>query len=158
MRPILYPGHLLGRGRGHGPVLALPPGARERYRESERAGEREVESEGGGVRSILYSGHLPLGAPSRFRVQGPYQRYRYQLGRQDTRRTITPNRCRASVEHVRQSKLDSGLGFQVKFLESFQVVSSSLGIGQSQMTALSASRNSFNPFRLIPPRYEPDEV
>ena len=38
-------------------------------------------------------------------------------------------RCRANVAHIRQSKPDFGLGFQVKVLESFTVVPSSLGRG-----------------------------
>ena len=36
-------------------------------------------------------------------------------------------RCRENMARVRQSRPDSGLGFQVKVLETFQVVSSSLG-------------------------------
>ena len=38
-------------------------------------------------------------------------------------------RCRTSMAHTRQSRPDSGLGFQVKVLKTFQVVPSSLGSG-----------------------------
>ena len=38
-------------------------------------------------------------------------------------------RCRANMEHIRQSRPDSGLGFQVKVRKTFQVVPSSLGSG-----------------------------
>ena len=34
----------------------------------------------------------------------------------------TAVRCRANVAHLRQSRPDYGLGFQVKFLKTFQVV------------------------------------
>jgi len=36
-------------------------------------------------------------------------------------------RCRANMAHMRQSRPDSGLGFQVKVLETFELASSSLG-------------------------------
>jgi len=38
-------------------------------------------------------------------------------------------RCRANMAHVRQSRPDSGLGFQVKVLKPFKVVPFSLGSG-----------------------------
>ena len=38
-------------------------------------------------------------------------------------------RCRANMAHIRQSRPDSGLGFQVKILTPFHVVPSSLGSG-----------------------------
>ena len=38
-------------------------------------------------------------------------------------------RCRANSEHIRQSRPDSGLGFQEKVLHTFQAVPSSLGSG-----------------------------
>ena len=37
------------------------------------------------------------------------------------------NRCRSNMAHIRQSRPDSGNGFQVKFLRTFKVGSSSLG-------------------------------
>ena len=37
------------------------------------------------------------------------------------------HRCRANIVHIRHSRPDSGLGFQVEFRETFQVVASSLG-------------------------------
>ena len=43
-----------------------------------------------------------------------------------------PTRCRANVAHVRQSRPDSGLGFQVKVLNTLQGVPFSLGSGQPQ--------------------------
>jgi len=36
---------------------------------------------------------------------------------------------RANMAHLRQSKTDPGLGFQVKVLDNFKVVPSSLGSG-----------------------------
>jgi len=42
------------------------------------------------------------------------------------------HRFRANMAHVRQSRPDSGLGFQVKVLKPFQVDPSSLGGGQAQ--------------------------
>ena len=42
------------------------------------------------------------------------------------------DRCRANMQPVRQSGPDSGLSLQVKVLEMFQVVSSSLGCGEAQ--------------------------
>ena len=39
--------------------------------------------------------------------------------------------CRAKMTHIRQSKPDSGLGFQVKVLKPFEGVPSSLGNGAS---------------------------
>ena len=38
-------------------------------------------------------------------------------------------RCRANMAYIRQSRPDSGLGFQVKVVEAFQLVLSSLGSG-----------------------------
>jgi hypothetical protein len=38
------------------------------------------------------------------------------------------SRCRANVAHIRQSRTDSGLGFQVTVLQIFQVVPSSLAL------------------------------
>ena len=38
-------------------------------------------------------------------------------------------RCRANVAHMSQSRPDSGLGFQVKVLQTFSVVHSPLGSG-----------------------------
>ena len=43
--------------------------------------------------------------------------------------TPRPNRCRANSAHVRQSRPDSGLEFQVKDFTTFQVVPSSLRSG-----------------------------
>jgi len=42
---------------------------------------------------------------------------------------LTHNRCRANMAHTRQSRPHSGLGFQGKVVETFQVVPSSLGSG-----------------------------
>jgi len=42
---------------------------------------------------------------------------------------FVPSRCRANMAHVRQSRPDSGIGFQVKVPEMFQVVPCSLGSG-----------------------------
>ena len=39
------------------------------------------------------------------------------------------DRCRVSMEHFRQPRPDSGLDFQVKGLQTFQVVPSSLASG-----------------------------
>ena len=41
-----------------------------------------------------------------------------------------PNRCRPNLAHIRQSRPDSGLGFQVKVLKIFQDVPSSLESGR----------------------------
>ena len=38
--------------------------------------------------------------------------------------TLFRNRCRANMAHVRQSRPDSGLGFQVKFLNPFKLLPS----------------------------------
>jgi len=43
---------------------------------------------------------------------------------------LCQNHCRANSAHTRQSRLDSGLGFQVKVLENFQVVPSAPGNSQ----------------------------
>ena len=40
-----------------------------------------------------------------------------------------PLRCRVNMAHIRQSRPDSGLGFQVEVLKTFKIVSSSLGSG-----------------------------
>jgi hypothetical protein len=45
-------------------------------------------------------------------------------------------RFRANIAHTRQSRPDSGLGFQVKFFEMFQGVSSSLGSGARYQSSL----------------------
>ena len=42
-------------------------------------------------------------------------------------------RCRANMAHIRQSRPDSGLGFQVDVLEPFHVVPSSLGSGETNV-------------------------
>jgi len=42
-------------------------------------------------------------------------------------KAATPGRCRANMAHVRQSRPYCGLGFQVKALDTLQVVPSSLG-------------------------------
>ena len=39
----------------------------------------------------------------------------------------TSHRCRANMAHLRQSRPESGLGFQVNVLKTFQAVPSSLG-------------------------------
>jgi len=44
-------------------------------------------------------------------------------------RVLRWGRCRANVAHIRQSRPDAGLAFQVKFLKMFQCVPSSLGSG-----------------------------
>jgi len=54
--------------------------------------------------------------------------------------TLHPNRCRANVARIRQSRPDSGLGCQVKVREPFQVVPSSLGSGETCWGAV-ASRD-----------------
>ena len=41
-------------------------------------------------------------------------------------------RCPANSAHIRQSGPDSGLGFQAKFIETFEVVPFSLGSGQEE--------------------------
>ena len=46
----------------------------------------------------------------------------------ETQARGTP-RCRANLAHIRQSRPDSGLGFQVKFLTTFYGVPSSLESG-----------------------------
>ena len=47
-------------------------------------------------------------------------------------RSIEPkSRCRPNMAHIRQSRPDSGLGFQVKFVKTFQVVPFALGSGKS---------------------------
>jgi len=38
-------------------------------------------------------------------------------------------RCRANMAHIRQSRPDSGLGFQTKVIVTFEVVPSSPGSG-----------------------------
>ena len=48
--------------------------------------------------------------------------------------------CRANQEHVRQSRLDCGLGFQVTAPQSFKVVPSSLGSGEQAQSAQRARR------------------
>jgi len=45
------------------------------------------------------------------------------------RAQISALRCRANMAHARQSRPDSGVGVQVKGLETFQVVPSLLGSG-----------------------------
>ena len=40
-----------------------------------------------------------------------------------------PYRCPVNMEHIRQSRPDSGPGFQVNVLETYEVVPSSLGSG-----------------------------
>jgi len=42
---------------------------------------------------------------------------------------MVASRCRANVAHIRQSRPDSGLGFQVKVLKTFKDVPSSLESG-----------------------------
>ena len=49
-----------------------------------------------------------------------------------------PCRCRATMAHVRQSRPDSGTGFQAKVLKTFQVAPSSLGSGWSKRYLLPA--------------------
>jgi len=41
----------------------------------------------------------------------------------------TPIRCRANFEHIRQSRPDHGLGFQVNVLQTFLVMPPLLGSG-----------------------------
>jgi len=59
----------------------------------------------------------------------------------EERREVTRDRlrCRANVAHVRQSRPDSGLRFQVK---AFRVVSSSLGSGSSLRAKLEHTSSS----------------
>jgi len=42
---------------------------------------------------------------------------------------VSPNFNFGNTAHIRQSRPDYGLGFQVKFLKTFQVFPSSLGNG-----------------------------
>jgi len=44
-------------------------------------------------------------------------------------------RCRANVAHIRQSRPNSGPGFQTKVLKNIKVVPSSLGSGEGAMPA-----------------------
>ena len=44
-------------------------------------------------------------------------------------RNVAAPRYRANMEHIRQSRPNSGLGFQVKVLETFKVALYSLGSG-----------------------------
>ena len=46
-------------------------------------------------------------------------------------RLVDQDRFQANMAHIRQSRPDSGLGFQVKGLVTFQAVPSSLGSGRS---------------------------
>ena len=52
---------------------------------------------------------------------------------------LRPGRRRANMAHIRQSRPDSGLGVQVKVLETFQIVPSSLrsGLGNDLMAVKS---------------------
>ena len=43
---------------------------------------------------------------------------------------VASNRFRANMAHTRQSRPDSGLGFQVKLVKPYQVVPSLLGSGK----------------------------
>jgi hypothetical protein len=66
-------------------------------------------------------------------------------------------RCQASVAHIRQSWPDSGLVFQAKVLETFPVVSSSLGSGNKTIGMIGVvSTVTHGPgkgsFRVIPLR------
>ena len=44
-----------------------------------------------------------------------------------TRGVVCASRCQANMAHMRQSRPDSGLGFQIKVLKTFSVVPSWLG-------------------------------
>ena len=44
--------------------------------------------------------------------------------------SLVPDRCRANMAHVRQSRPESSLGFQVTVLKPCEVVPSSLGSGR----------------------------
>ena len=49
-------------------------------------------------------------------------------------------RCRPNMPHIRQSMPDPGLGFQVKILDTFQVVRSFWGIGKETKPTLWMAR------------------
>ena len=58
-------------------------------------------------------------------------------------RAHAPLRCRANLAHVRQSRPDYGLRFQVKVLSAFNVVRSSFGTTRGQkMTSLICAKFS----------------
>ena len=68
-----------------------------------------------------------------------FQNVPSSLGRRRHRlpRTISPTRARdtsKNVAHIRQSRPDSGLGFQAKVLKMFQVAPSSLGRRRRRLT------------------------
>ena len=57
-------------------------------------------------------------------------------------------RCQANTAHIRQSRPDSGLGFQVKVLRSCEVVHASLGCGTQEATADLSARSYLLPSTL----------
>ena len=74
---------------------------------------------------IPVSGLLPgFEITARFRVSG------FGLGTTKWVAQLARFRCRAKIAHIRQSRPDSGLGFRVKVLKTFEVVPSSLGSGR----------------------------
>ena len=59
-------------------------------------------------------------------------------------RSVTPistHRCQANMAQIRQTRPDSGLGFQVKVLKTFEVVPPSLGSG-TQVAERTHSKSS----------------
>ena len=52
------------------------------------------------------------------------------------------NRCQANMAHIRHSRPDSGLGFQVRVLKIIQIVPYSLGKGPSWVRCLPPSRTN----------------
>ena len=54
------------------------------------------------------------------------------------RHACIPDHSRANVAHIRQSRPDSGLGFQVQVLETYERVPSSLGKGKGHTDLFTA--------------------
>ena len=65
-------------------------------------------------------------------------RYRFSVSMRES-----GTRCRANLGEARQSRPDSGLGFQVQVLEAFQVVLSSLGRDGTRDSSESALKMRF---------------
>ena len=82
---------------------------RERARERVRARAREREMT---PRAPTTPHHTPC---------------RHTLLRQAAHAPLSTSRCRANMAHIRHSRPDSGLGFQVEVLQTFYDVLSSLG-------------------------------
>ena len=55
-------------------------------------------------------------------------------------------RCRANSAHLRQSRPDSGSGFQAKVLQTLEVVPSSLGRGQLELLLVQPLENAAGSF------------